>query len=217
MDFKIFIARQTHKFLQHTEWMTENMRSPKTIGLAWVARTLMNYSNAQVSIDIVNRMNLKTTDHVLELGVGNGLAIKEIAKISENKIIGIEISAEFRKKLLNKQLPKNIVILDNDAKDLSNEIPDGSIDKLLAINVIYFLKPIEEYILEFKRILKKGGIGYLGCKFESIKNFDIEVAPNRDEKAIISQLSKLGFNASSDFIDLGEDRSRYTLIQFEKL
>ena len=217
MDFKIFIARQTHKFLQHTEWMTENMRSPKTIGLAWVARTLMNYSNAQVSIDIVNRMNLKKTDHVLELGVGNGLAIKEIAKISENKIIGIEISAEFRKKLLNKQLPKNIVILENDAKDLSNEIPDGSIDKLLAINVIYFLKPIEEYILEFKRILKKGGIGYLGCKFESIKNFDIEVAPNRDEKAIISQLSNLGFSASSEFIDLGEDRSRYTLIKFEKL
>ncbi len=217
MDFKIFIARQIHKFLQHTEWMTENMRSPKTIGLAWVARTLMNYSNAQVSIDIVNRMNLKKTDHVLELGVGNGLAIKEIAKISENKIIGIEISAEFRKKLLNKQLPKNIVILENDAKDLSNEIPDGSIDKLLAINVIYFLKPIEEYILEFKRILKKGGIGYLGCKFESIKNFDIEVAPNRDEGAIITQLLNLGFSASSEFIDLGEDRSRYTLIKFEKL
>ena len=216
MDFKIFIARQTHKFLQHTEWMTENMRSPKTIGLAWVARTLMNYSNAQVSIDIVNRMNLKTTDHVLELGVGNGLAIKEIAKISENKIIGIEISAEFRKKLLNKKLPKNIVILENDAKDLSNEILDGSIDKLLAINVIYFLKPIEEYILEFKRILKKGGIGYLGCKFESVKNFDIEVAPNRDEREIISQLSNVGFKASSEFIDLGEDRSRYTLIQFEK-
>jgi len=217
MDFKIFIARQIHKFLQHTEWMTENMRSPKTIGLAWVARTLMNYSNAQVSIDIVNRMNLKKTDHVLELGVGNGLAIKEIAKISENKIIGIEISAEFRKKLLNKQLPKNIVILENDAKDLSNEIPDGSIDKLLAINVIYFLKPIEEYILEFKRILKKGGIGYLGCKFESIKNFDIEVAPNRDEGAIITQLLNLGFSASSEFIDLGEDRSRYILIKFEKL
>ena len=217
MDLKIFIARQIHKFLQHTEWMTENMRSPKTIGLAWVARTLMNYSNAQVSIDIVNRMDLKKNDYVLELGVGNGLAIKEIAKISENKIIGIEISAEFRKKLLNKKLPKNIVILENDAKDLSNEITDGSIDKLLAINVIYFLKPIEEYILEFKRILKKGGIGYLGCKFESIKNFDIEVAPNRDEGAIITQLLNLVLSASSEFIDLGEDRSRYTLIKFEKL
>ena len=112
--------------------------------------------------------------------------------------------------------PKNIVILENDAKDLSNEVHNGSIDKLLAINVIYFLKPIQEYILEFKRILKKGGIGYLGCKFESIKNFDVEVAPNRSEKEIISQLSKVGFNVSSEFIDLGEDRSRYTLIQFEK-
>ena len=216
MKLKLIVARWIHKFLIHTELMTENMRSPKTIGLSWVARTLMNYSNAQVSIDIVNRMKLKETDHVLELGVGNGLAIKEIAKISRNKIIGIEISAEFRRNLLKMKLPKNVVILENDAKDLSNEIPDGSIDKLLAINVIYFLKPIEEYILEFKRILKKGGIGYLGCKFESIKNFDIEVAPNRDEREIISQLSNVGFNASSEFIDLGEDRSRYTLIQFEK-
>ena len=216
MNFKLFVARQIHKFLQHTELMTENMRSPKTIGLAWVARTLMNYSNAQVSIDIVNRMKLKKTDNVLELGVGNGLAIKEIAKISRNNIIGVEISAEFRRNLLKMKLPKNIVILENDAKDLSNRVPDGSIDKLLAINVIYFLKPIEEYILEFKRILKKGGIGYLGCKFESIKNFDIEVAPNRDERAITSQLSGVGFSVSSEFVDLGEDRSRYTFIQFEK-
>ena len=217
MNFKVIIARWIHKILRHTELMTENMRSPKTIGLAWVARTLMHYSNAQVSIDIVNRMKLKELDNVLELGVGNGLAIKEIAKISGIYIIGIEISAEFRRNLLKMKLPKNIIILENDAKDLSKEIPDGSIDKLLAINVIYFLKPIEEYILEFKRILKKGGIGYLGCKFESIKNFDIEVAPNRDEGAIITQLLNLGFSASSEFIDLGEDRSRYTLIKFEKL
>ena len=216
MKLKLIVARCIHKFLVHTELMTENMRSPKTIGLSWVARTLMNYSNAQVSIDIVNRMKLKKTDHVLELGVGNGLAIKEIAKISGINIIGIEISAEFRRNLLKMKLPKNIVILENDAKDLSNKVPDGSIDKLLAINVIYFLKPIEEYILEFKRILRKGGIGYLGCKFESIKNFDIEVAPNRNEREIISQLSRVGFNASSEFIDLGEDRSRYTLIRFEK-
>ena len=206
MNFKLFVARQIHKFLQHTELMTENMRSPKTIGLAWVARTLMNYSNAQVSIDIVNRMKLKKTDNVLELGVGNGLAIKEIAKISRNNIIGVEISAEFRRNLLKMKLPKNIVILENDAKDLSNRVPDGSIDKLLAINVIYFLKPVEQYILEFKRILKKGGIGYLGCKFESIKNFDIEVAPNRNEKEIVTQLSSVGFNVSSECVDLGEDR-----------
>ena len=216
MHFKVIIARWIHQILCHTELMTENMRSPKTMGLAWVARTLMNYSNAQVSTDLVNRMKLKKTDHVLELGVGNGLAIQEIAKISEQQIIGVEISKEFRRNLSRMKLRKNIVILEKDAKDLSNEIPDGSIDKLLAINVIYFLKPIEEYILEFKRILKKGGIGYLGCKFESIKNFDIEVAPNRDEREIISQLSNVGFNASSQFIDLGEDRSRYTLIKFEK-
>ena len=56
------------------------------------------------------------------------------------------------------KLPKNIVILENDARDLSNEIPDGSIHKLLAINVIYFLKPFVEYILEFKRILKRGAL-----------------------------------------------------------
>ncbi len=196
--------------------MTKNMRSPSTIGLAWVARTLMDYSNERVSLDLVQRMQIKKTESILELGVGNGRALKEIAKLTRRQIIGVEISAEFRRNLFKMKLPKNIVILENDAKDLRNEIPDGSIDKILAINVIYFLKPIEEYVLEFKRILKKGGTGYLGCKFESIKNFDIEVAPNRNEREIISQLSKFDFNVSSVFVDLGEDRSRYTLIQFEK-
>ena len=56
----------------------------------------------------------------------------------------------------------------------------------------------------------------MGCKFESVKNFDIEVAPNRDERAIISQLSSVGFYVSSEFVDLGEDRSRYIFIRFEK-
>ena len=101
MNLKTKIARQIHKALSNTELMTENMRSPKTLGLAWVARTLMNYSNEQVSIDIVNRMKLREPDHVLELGVGNGLAIKEIAKISGNKIIGVEISPEFRLSLIH--------------------------------------------------------------------------------------------------------------------
>ena len=138
MKLKLIVARWIHKFLIHTELMTENMRSPKTIGLAWVARTLMNYSNAQVSIDIVNRMKLKKTDNVLELGVGNGLAIKEIAKISGIKIIGVEISTEFRRNLLKMKQPKNLRILEPDANDVSNKVPDGSRDKLLAINVIYY-------------------------------------------------------------------------------
>ena len=112
MDFKLIIARQIHRLLRHTELMTENMRSPKTIGLAWVARTLMNYSNAQVSIDIVNKMKIKKKDNILELGIGNGLAIKEIAKINGKEIIGVEISAEFRRNLLKMKLPKNIVILE---------------------------------------------------------------------------------------------------------
>ena len=56
----------------------------------------------------------------------------------------------------------------------------------------------------------------MGCKFESIKSFDIEVAPNRNEKEIIGQLSIVGFNVSSEFVDLGEERSRYSFIRFEK-
>ena len=51
---------------------------------------------------------------------------------------------------------------------------------------------------------------------KSIKNFDIEVAPNRSESEIISQISSAGFSVSSEFVDLGEDRSRYTFILFEK-
>ena len=36
------------------------------------------------------------------------------------------------------------------------------------------------------------------------------------QREIKTQLSSVGFKVSSEFVDLGEDRSRYTFIRFEK-
>ena len=44
----------------------------------------------------------------------------------------------YRESLENKFKHQNVVILANDAKELNNVVSDSSVDKLLAVNVVYF-------------------------------------------------------------------------------
>ena len=113
-------------------------------------------------------------------------------------------------------LPKNISILGNDASDLKDEISDNTVNKLLGVNLVYFLNPLNLYLDEFFRILKLGGLGFFACKFDKIQGFDETVAPNKSEVQVIAALAKAGFETTSDFIDLGDENSRYTTIKFHK-
>jgi cyclopropane fatty-acyl-phospholipid synthase-like methyltransferase len=177
----------------------------------------MEYSNTKLSIDAVEKLSVKKDEKVLEIGVGNGIALVEIIKKTDNDIFGVEISEEFRKNLTKLKLPANVMIMPNDAKDLGPTITNGSIDKLLAINVVYFLSPLDDYLTEFYRVLKKKAYGFLICKFGSIEDFDDHIAPNKQEEKIVIKLKNSGFSVTSSFVDLGDDRSKYTLIKFTKV
>ena len=103
-----------------------------------------------------------------------------------------------------------------DAIDLKDEISDNTVNKLLSINLVYFLNPLNLYLDEIFRILKLGKIGFFACKFDKIQRFDEAVAPNKSEVPVIAALAEAGFEATSDFVDLGDGNSRYTAIKFHK-
>ena len=103
-----------------------------------------------------------------------------------------------------------------DAIDLKDEISDNTVNKLLSINLVYFLNPLNLYLDEFFRILKLGKIGFFACKFDKIQRFDEAVAPNKSKVLVIAALVEAGFEATSDFVDLGDGNSRYTAIKFHK-
>ena len=111
---------------------------------------------------------------------------------------------------------QNVSIFSNDAKDLTDVLSDATVDKILAVNVVYFLEPLDLYIKEFHRIMKKGSKGVIACKFNGIASFDDSVAVNKDIEFVISSFAKGGFEINHIDVDLGKDFSKYTAISITK-
>ena len=78
----------------------------------------------------------------------NGQGIEKLLDLTSKKIFSIEVSDSFRNKLIHRFKNQNVTILSNDAKNLSDVVKNNTFDKLLAVNVIYFLDPIKKYAEE---------------------------------------------------------------------
>lgn len=163
--------------------------------------------------DSVDRLNIVKGDVVVEVGSGNGQAFEEILKKEPQKVFAFEISKTFLSDLFAKfyNNPK-IAILDKDAKDLENILEDNSVDKILLINVIYFLDPLEDYLLEFKRILNVNGSILITGKFGPASQMDQSVFTNTNFEGLLSKLNNY-FDVSSEFIDLGNPISQFHAIK----
>ena len=208
------LAINLHKFFKNTRIMAENLRSPNTFFFGFIAKRLMLVGNQKVIEDSVKRLNIKSEDKILEVGSGNGQALIEILKKNPKKIKVIEISPIFRNHLNNK-FGKKIEVYENDAKNLRGIINNNSIDKILLINVIYFLNHLELYLKEFKRILNKDGTIFIAGKFEAVKTFDDNVFQNKKITELLKVLKKF-FKVSYEFVDLGDLNSRYYAIYLKK-
>ena len=208
------LAINLHKYFKNTRIMAENLRSPNTFFFGFIAKRLMLVGNQKVIEDSVKRLNIKSEDKILEVGSGNGQALIEILKKNPKKIKVIEISPIFRNHLKNK-FGKKIEVYENDAKNLKGIINNSSIDKILLINVIYFLNPLELYLNELKRILNKDGTIFIAGKFEAVKTFDDNVFQNKKITELLKVLKKF-FKVSYEFVDLGDLNSRYYAIYLKK-
>ena len=210
MKLYLILARNLFSLFDGTGIMTRNMRNPSTPVFGWVATTLMKAGNAKVAVSAVQELRVSQTDCVCEVGSGNGLALLEVVKQTSQAVYAVEISGIFRSQLRALNVGQNV------ASNLKSEIDDNSIDKLLGVNLVYFLTPLNVYLDEFFRIMKPGGMGIFACKFDKIQNFDETVAPNKSEADVVQALLQSGFKATSEFIDLGDINSRYTAIKFYK-
>ena len=208
------LAINLHKFFKNTRIMAENLRSPNTFFFGFIAKRLMLVGNQKVIEDSVKRLNIKSEDKILEVGSGNGQALIEILKKNPKIIKVIEISLIFRNHLKNK-FGKKIEVYENDAKNLKGVINNSSINKILLINVIYFLNPLELYLKELKRILNKDGTIFIAGKFEAVKTFDDNVFQNKKITELLKVLKKF-FKVSYEFVDLGDLNSRYYAIYLKK-
>jgi len=188
--------------------VAENMRAPEE-GTAWgeyaghVMR-LVNKSNVQ---DAARRLNVGENDFVLEIGPGgHGYSLDVLAPRGGSekpfkKLVLNEVSGFFRKqcaKYIQKRGLSDVEVCGDDCKDLRSAFPeDHTVDKILAVNVIYFLHPLEEYVKEFSRILRPGsGVGLFALKHVALKKEEdnkSEVFKNCDVEKVVQAFEAGGF------------------------
>ena len=82
----------------------------------------------------------------------------------------------------------------------------------MLINVIYFLSPLDDYLLEFKRILKSEGSILIAGKFGPASQMDQSVFTNTNLEELVANLENY-FNVTSEFVDLGSPISLYNAIK----
>lgn len=194
--------------------LAPSMRSPSGI-TGWFARRMMRSANPEsTKYAIQNRMNLKDSDVFVELGAGEGAGLLSIMEGDKSTIPSqmhlVEISEAMRgelERVVREDLPTdkgvnvNITIHGDDCRGMPY-LQDNSVDSMFAMNVVYFLDPLPEYLKEIHRVLKPStGQIVWGCKFDKVPK-DNEVFVNVQEDKVVQIMKDAGFEVTSEAIDV---------------
>ncbi len=120
---------------------------------------IMNKGNRHVYDGILEMLDVKPDQTLLEVGFGNGRLLLDVLKSNPDKLCGIEVSDtmfDAAQKLFRKAGVLNRIEI---KKGNVNSIPyDPNVfDTIYTCNTIYFWDNLESGLKEIRRILKPGG------------------------------------------------------------
>ena len=166
----------------------------------------------------IERLDLKTTDTMVEIGAGHGHGLLAIGQQQEipKRIVCIEISPEFRTKLekIKSEVSygDRIEIYSADCKDMPF-LEDESVDKIVAQNVVYFLHPLDVYLKEIRRVLKPDGFVAFGGAFGLVPRTGAFV--NTEAASVISEMEKAGFRTMKSKVFSKDDKTTPLYIELK--
>jgi 2-polyprenyl-3-methyl-5-hydroxy-6-metoxy-1,4-benzoquinol methylase len=103
---------------------------------------------------VINYLDTLQIPHVLDFGCGSGVMFPYLIGRSES-VVGYDIDLRASQYIIN-QLDLSGIQLINSVDGL-NSIRFGSIDTILALDVLEHIDNLEEVLLEFERLLSKNG------------------------------------------------------------
>ena len=121
---------------------------------------VMAFINRAPNREAIASLEIEPSDIVLELGFGPGCAIRAlVAKTPLGRVYGVDPSKEM---LALASRRNKHAIASGRAQLLRGRIDalplqSGSIDKILAVNVVYFFDEYGSELREARRLLKPGG------------------------------------------------------------
>jgi len=143
------------------KYVGNNFRKPNGIG-GKITTKLMNLMNQKQYKAVLDNINLKNNDILLDIGFGNGYLINKLFKMNNNiKIYGIDISND----MVNIVSQKYKQYIDNNCLKLFLEnindettFENDMFSKIYTVNTIYFWNDLKKCFSEIKRILKPNGL-----------------------------------------------------------
>ena len=127
------------------------------VGLA--VGEFMNRLNLKLSDDAYGRLGLKAGNHVLEVGVGNGLFIESLLnRAPQTRYTGVDISETMlaASAKANKASVESGRVKFNLASVDDMPLDDASMDCAVTVNCIYFWPEPLKALAEIRRVLKPG-------------------------------------------------------------
>jgi len=152
---------------------------------------------------------------ILDIGCGSGVSTMELARLSDGKIVGLDIDQDmldvFRGKVQKAGLSDRVKIINRSLLDM--EFPDGSFDVVWAEGSIFVIG-FEKGLQQWKRLLKPGGFMVVhdergnvrekleqisGCGYELLGYFELDEEKWRAE--YFAPLEKLVLETRAKYPD----------------
>jgi phosphatidylethanolamine/phosphatidyl-N-methylethanolamine N-methyltransferase len=149
---------------------------------------------------VINAMNLRPGDHVLEVGVGTGLSLPLYPPYV--KVTGIDVSRDMldiaRERIARDQLENVDALLEMDAGNL--RLANGSFDKAVAMYVMSVVPDPIQAAHEMRRVCKPAGEVFI------VNHFHSQNPLIRELETLLSPLSLLaGFRPNMNLEEFIRD------------
>ena len=133
----------------------------------WVAQNRVKHTYPLTAMRMLREIGGIRDGVCIDIGCGPGMLAIELAKRSEFRIIGLDIDPDqrplFEKRIREAGLDQRVSFVLGDAQKLP--FADNSADAIVSRGTLTFIPDIGECLREVERVLKPGGVAFLGGRY----------------------------------------------------